>query len=139
MRYGGLSVDPKNLNSRQIKPFRIGDAIIILTLGFCTVFTLFIGRTHRKGSDVLIFLGSRKVGIYSLLKDTELTLNGPMGKTEVIIKKGQAWISDAPCSHQICRHMGRIRKTGQMLVCIPNRIIIKIEGSQDPEIDAETM
>ncbi len=37
----------------------------------------------------------------------------------------------ADCPTQICVHTGRIAHTGQVIVCLPSRIVIRLEAGQD--------
>jgi hypothetical protein len=122
----------------EIKTFRFGDAFIILFLALGTA-TSFISRHGAgKGDAVLLTAGDGQTRRYSLSMDTVLTVDGPAGKTGVRIHGGQVWISGASCPLQVCRHQGKIRLNGQILVCVPNRIVIEVEGSGDRGVDATT-
>lgn len=67
-----------------------------------------------------------------LRKDTELVLQSSSGGTNtLIIKDGAAYISHATCPDKICIHQGKISKSGEMIVCLPNRLIVKIVGETD--------
>lgn len=123
----------------EIKAFRIGDAILVLVLGLGTAFFTFLNFHSEPGSEVRIILRDQDAGTYSLAGDTAIAVNGPLGKTVVNIGGGAVWISSAPCPQQICVHQGKIRLTGQILVCVPNRICVEIQGSGDRDIDGTTM
>ena len=43
-----------------------------------------------------------------------------------------AQVIEADCPSQDCVHMGRISRIGQMIICLPSRIIICLEGGSDP-------
>lgn len=61
--------------------------------------------------------------------DTELTIQGYNGGTNhLIIREGHAYISEATCPDKVCVHQGKVQKSGEMLVCLPNRMIAKIVG-----------
>jgi hypothetical protein len=126
------------LRSDEIKSFRIGDAFIILLLALGTALSFISRGGSGKGETVMLLEGNAEAQSYSLAKDTVLTVDGPIGKTEVEIRKGQVWIASASCPQQICRHQGKIRSNGQILVCIPNRLVVEVKGSRDPEVDATT-
>jgi len=62
-----------------------------------------------------------------LNQDTDLTIEGMnSGFNHLIVQNGTAWVDDASCPDRICIHQGKIQLTGQMIVCLPNRIIIKV-------------
>jgi hypothetical protein len=108
-------------------------------LGLGSVATLFIDKKSEPGATVCILMQERKIGSLSILKDTVITVSGSIGKTEIRIENGRVWISNAPCANRICQHQGKISRNGQMLVCVPNRIIVQIEGQKQNDIDACTM
>ena len=73
------------------------------------------------------------VFVAPLDKDRRVELNGPLGVTVVEIKNGAARIVSSPCAKKICIHMGDARRSGDLLACVPNHLIINIEGRKDEE------
>lgn len=49
----------------------------------------------------------------------------------VHIKNGEVWVSDADCRDSTCEHTGRISNAGQSIVCLPNNVVIAINGESD--------
>ena len=48
-------------------------------------------------------------------------------------------MSDADCPDKDCVNQGWISRPGQMIVCLPNRLVIKIESdklTQEEDVDA---
>lgn len=78
--------------------------------------------------------------VYPLEEDRELTLSGPLGTTDIVIKDGRVQVSEDPGPQQICVRQGWIENTGEWLACLPSRIFIEIQGgeSSEDEIDAQT-
>ena len=54
------------------------------------------------------------------------TLNG--GTNILLIENGSACMIEAVCPDHICVDTGEIRYEGQMIVCLPNRLVVTIEG-----------
>lgn len=46
------------------------------------------------------------------------------------IKGGEVWVSEASCPDKLCMHQGKIKEDGEMLVCLPNRVIAKVIGQE---------
>lgn len=126
------------MRPNEIKTFGIGDGFIILLLAVASALSFIPRLGAGRGETVTLTAGNAQAKNFSLSRDTVFAVAGPIGKTEVSIHKGQVWISDASCPRQICRHQGKIRLNGQILVCMPNRLVIEIKGSNDPEVDATT-
>ena len=53
-------------------------------------------------------------------------LNG--GSNVLRIKNGSACMIEAACPDHICVDTGEIRYEGQMIVCLPNHLVVTIEG-----------
>ena len=51
------------------------------------------------------------------------------------IKDGTVDMVEASCKNQICVHEGKISRSGQSIVCLPNRVSIVIEGKGGDEYD----
>lgn len=50
------------------------------------------------------------------------------GTNRLIIKDGQAYMTEASCPDKLCVRQGSISETGQSIVCLPNRVIVTITG-----------
>ncbi len=73
---------------------------------------------------------------YPLDKEITEYIEGNLGETTIEIKDGRAGITKSPCKNQTCIKMGLISKVGQSSACLPNRIILTIDGEKDDDIDA---
>ncbi|MDD5686541.1 MAG: NusG domain II-containing protein [Elusimicrobia bacterium] len=52
-----------------------------------------------------------------------------IGKMEIEVRDGRIRILESDCPHQICKHSGWITSPAQTIVCVPNKILIEIAGS----------
>lgn len=106
---------------------RCGDiAVIVFLLALLTwSFTTLWGRP--KGS-VVVSESDDGRQIFSLAEDKGFEIEGPLGITVVEIKAGKVRIVSSPCSAKTCVKMGSAWREGQVLVCVPNRIVLRIEG-----------
>lgn len=67
-----------------------------------------------------------------LSKDTEFVVKGYQGGTNtLVIENGQVYITDATCPDKACIHQGKINRSGEMIVCLPNLMIAKIVGEEE--------
>lgn len=69
-------------------------------------------------------------------RETTVNVEGPLGTTVVKVEEGKARIISSPCPRKLCIRMGSISKAGEMVVCVPNKVVVRIKGKQ--EIDAVT-
>lgn len=49
----------------------------------------------------------------------------------VEIKNGSVSVSEASCKNQVCVRHGSISRAGESIVCLPNRLVITIEGGAE--------
>ena len=91
----------------------------------------------RAGGTVVVRVDGEVVASYPLSEDREAEIAGVNGGVNrLVIRDGSAWIEEASCPDGLCVGMGRIRRAGQSIICLPNRVVIEIAGSGTPETDA---
>ena len=63
-----------------------------------------------------------------LTKNTyeKIDINTVYGKNEVIIEKGEVHMHESNCQDKICMKMGKISIHGDSIICLPNRVMVKI-------------
>lgn len=61
------------------------------------------------------------------------TFAGPLGETVLAIADGGARIVASSCPHRICQASGTVRRSGELLACIPNRLLLRVAGQPHAE------
>ena len=87
---------------------------------------------------VVVSVDGKKIAEYPLGKNATYKLSGShLGTNTLVIKSGTAYISEANCPDKQCMKQGKISRAGEMLVCLPNRVVVKIVDSKkdEPVID----
>jgi hypothetical protein len=110
------------------KILKAGDFFIIIVAVALIVilFTKFF--FSRPAEQQVKITGRSSQEYYELNEDRVVEVEGPLGITKVIIEDGEVWVENSPCREKICMRMGRIKRTGDQLICIPNRVVVEIEG-----------
>ncbi len=67
------------------------------------------------------------------------TLQGKRGLCVLRIQNGKIRMEKSNCPLKICQHQGWISKPGEMILCIPNQVYVRIEGNIENHLDAITM
>jgi len=116
--------------SQFIKKIQIGDLFTIFIFIALTGYFSSILWNFPQGEYLKIQMGNQEIGSFSLNQNIIKVIEGPIGKTEVIIDSGRVRISKAPCTKKYCIHQGWIKKLNQTIVCVPNKISISIIGNQ---------
>ena len=111
---------------------RLADALVIVFFLFVALLLfLFIGK-RQEGSKVRVMVEGKEIGVYSLSRDSEYSLNG--GTNTLIIKDGKAYMADADCPDKLCVRQGKIHRNGETITCLPNKLTVTVideEGEVD--------
>jgi len=113
-----------------IKKIKIGDLLTIFIFIVLTGYLASILWNFPQGEYLKIQMGKQVIGSFSLNQNVIKIIEGPIGKTEVIIDSGKVRISKSPCTKKYCLHQGWINKLNQTIVCVPNQISISIIGAR---------
>lgn len=101
--------------------------VVLLLLAVCTgLILLQLGR--EPGRTVVAEVDGKVVFTAPLDSARRVDLTGPLGKTELQIAAGEARILASPCPNKICIGMGAVSRSGELLACVPNRLLVRIEG-----------
>jgi len=113
------------------------DKILIVGLVIVTLVSFpVIRHFHREGKRVVIELDGEEVGNFLLDEDRLIPVEGKLGTTRVEISEKGVRVLDSPCPYKLCIKSGSIRRSGETLVCLPNRVVVRITGDEGEEIDA---
>jgi hypothetical protein len=113
-----------------ISKIQIGDLFTIIVFIVLTTYLSSILWNFPQGEYLKIDMGKQEIGSFSLNQNVTKVIEGPVGKTEVIIDSGKVRISKSPCTKKYCIHQGWINQINQSIVCVPNQIYISIIGNQ---------
>ncbi len=118
----------------------------LLIVGVVLILVVFF--TRHSGATAVVTVDGEETASFPLSQDTEYVIHGYNGGTnDLTIKDGAAYLTDADCPDKLCVKMGKIRYDGESIVCLPHKVVIKIEGgkkasystsSDAVKIDAET-
>jgi len=112
---------------------RIADGLLLVLL---IILTALSPRFLPAGSigELLVVKTPDSITEISLKVDGRHPVSGPLGTAWLVVEKGRAHLENAPCPLKICETMGPIEKSGEVIVCLPNRIVVKVSGPE--EMDA---
>ena len=114
-----------------------GDKILIISLFILNGWLfMYWGIDFSKGDLVVIEVNQNEAERLALTTDQKKEVKGPLGITEVEIKKGQVRIVKSPCKNKVCIKSGYIRYADRLVACIPNRVVVRIVGSMHRGVDA---
>mgnify|MGYP006278527413 CR=1 FL=1 len=120
------------------------DVIIIISIlilsfiGYIT-FDYFL----KEDSDrkiVEIYVKGELYQSYRITKDLdkEINIDTDLGSNTIHLNSKGANITDANCPDKVCVEDGLISESGEMLVCLPHKVVIEIKSDKKSEVDDST-
>ena len=103
---------------------RIADVSVIAFFLLVSLLLFLFLRGGKEGSEVRVMVEGKEIGVYSLSKDGEYSLNG--GTNTLIIKDGEAFMTDADCPDKLCVRQGKISRNGETITCLPNKLTVTV-------------
>lgn len=115
---------------------RIRSVIILAGILLVSVVWLVINGTKDDGERVVIALGGEIIQEMSLNVDASFLAGSKEGDYNlIVVEDGKAYVSEANCANQICKNSKSISKSGEVITCIPHRLVVTIV-SPEKEVDA---
>ena len=112
---------------------RIDYCILILALGLC-VFSFYMISSQKGQATQLVFESPEAVWKYPLEKDRIIKVQGSLGESIIEIQdKSFLWIPLAQIKPVFFHQPS---KKADWSACLPNRIFIRIDGSDESGLDA---
>ena len=119
--------------------FRKGDgvaigAVILTALALLAFFLASAGNEEAK--SVRIYRNGEMIREMPLTENGEYLVTG-IYENRIEVRDGKAAITRSSCPGEDCVHSGWISQAGRSIVCLPNRVEVRIEGSAaDDDVDA---
>jgi len=112
-----------------LRYFTAGDIVLIVGILLCSAVGFFsVHELGITGKHVVVDVDGKRVLEVPLDRDTVQTVRGPLGDTVIVVEDGAVRVAASPCPLHYCERMGSIRHRGEIIVCVPNRIIVSIRG-----------
>ncbi len=120
------------------------DILIMLTVFITAVFSYaFIGIAASGNSPdtVEIMVDGELYASYKLnevYNPQIIQINTEFGRNTLKITRDGAEMTDSDCKDRLDVKCGKITKSGQIIICIPNRVSVKLKGNSIEEVDKVT-
>lgn len=121
--------------NREKKWYQIltkGDIILVISIFILSFLSLLVVSNFKtKGNTVIIEADNHYSKKFKLSENRDVTVKGPVGITVISIKNNRVRVTHSDCKGQICVNTGAINKTGEIIVCAPNKIVVRIAGKKE--------
>lgn len=115
----------------MLKTLTIADKILIL-FTFVAALSSFsaIAALAPKGSVVVVEVEGIPVHRAMLSQDSEFSVRGTNGELVLEVKDGEISVVRAECPNRICIRTGSRSWSGDLIVCVPNKVIVRIGANR---------
>lgn len=118
------------------KPFfRLGDLVAILLVAVAAGLLLIAFFAADRGGVAQISVDGEVVAELPLDTDTTRVILSGEHTLTVVIEGGEVYVRDANCPDHVCEQTGRITKQGTAIACAPAKILVKIVGGGEGDVD----
>lgn len=106
--------------------------IIILIIIISGIFII-LNITKKEGTLAEVYYEDKLILTIDLNIDKEYIVEGLLGEVLIEVKDKKIRVKEETSPNNICSKEGYISDSSKVLICLPNKIIIKVLG--DSEID----
>ena len=71
-----------------------------------------------------------------LHEDCTLAVAGAVGGLTVVVEDGSVRVAHSGCPDGTCVATGAVSSAGAVIACVPNRVIVRVEGGATDGLDA---
>lgn len=110
------------------------DIFLIIILLVIIIFLLLLNN-NDPSDKALVYYENDLILTIDLNKDDIYQVNGENGIVEIEVKDNKIKVNEENSPYHLCSKQGYIDKKGQSIICLPNKIIIKLENdTYDTEV-----
>lgn len=100
------------------------DIILFVSLFAAALLLLGVGVLCRHDAKIAVITeNGTEVCRLSLEKDAEISLS----HNTVRVENGRVFVKEADCDNQLCVKTPPISKTGEIIVCLPNKVTVEVK------------
>lgn len=122
----------------DLKPKPMDALVVIIVVAFAVMTAAFVYGKNR-GETLTATVKHRgqvaaQVALSTLTEEKKITIDGQYHLTVTLTKDGVS-VTESDCPGQDCVHTGRITRAGQSIVCLPEQVVVTLEGkSSAPDV-----
>lgn len=100
--------------------------LVVLAVGL----TVLTGSVPR-GARAVVLVDGVSRAVLPLDEPGQVRVDGALGETVVAVDSLGVHITKSACPNKTCIHMGHISIQGQVLICVPNHVAVRVEGGDE--------
>jgi len=101
--------------------------IILIVIGILLLVVWFLGPRNLKGTKAHIYRDGVEIKVVELSKNAEYKVEGIETNMIIVVHNGHISVKESGCKNQICVNHYEIGNIGSSIICLPNKVEIRIE------------
>lgn len=112
--------------------------IFLFVLILCIVIMAFLSSDNAKKTAEIYSNGKlvRKIDLSTVAEPFEVIIENRTDKNIVLVENGQISMKSSTCTGKECIKQGRLKNSAYPIVCLPNKVLIKLSNPETAGIDA---
>lgn len=110
----------------------------ILLTAVIIAFALFLKHGDEQAGAAVIEQDGKELMRLSLSKETSVRIPAENGYNIVTVSQRKVCVAEADCPDQICVKQGKISESGESIICLPHKLVIRLTGAPREGLDAVT-
>lgn len=115
--------------------FRLGDlaaaaGILLAAAGLSLLFL----HTNTRAATVEIRQNGVLIDTLPLSQNQKIAVEGIYANM-IVVENGAVFMESSTCPGEDCVHSGKITQAGQSIVCLPNRVEVRLTGASPDGVD----
>lgn len=113
-----------NMNKSDLK------LIIILLIILISAIIIIIG-TSTKSDKAVVYHNNELIKTIDLKINKDYIINGDNGKIKIIVNNNRIKVASENSKNHLCSKQGYISHSYESIICLPNKVVIKIIGKSN--------
>ena len=103
------------------------DFVLVIIVLVVSLAGLILVNSADKGKTATIKVDGEVVETLLLNEDTSVEFNNVV----IACENGEIYVKESTCTDKVCMRSGKISKSGEGIICAPNRVSIEIDGKSN--------
>jgi hypothetical protein len=119
-----------------LRALTFGDVVVcgLVLLGAVGLAAFARGDAHR-ATRAVVTVGREEVAVLPLASPGVTTVDGKLGPVVLEVRDGAIRVTESGCPHHVCIAMGARSRSGDILACAPNALVVRLTGGK-PDANA---
>ena len=107
------------------------DIFLVIGIIFVIIILFIVNniKSNNKSEAIEIYINNKLYRSIPIDEDEDLKIEGEFGYNYINIHDNGVEITEASCPDKVCVESGFISKPSERIVCMPNKVVIKIKAS----------